>query len=521
LVSSFDESFSVTWHDPADAESIWAIDRIHFAQPVPPLGEDFFDVIVAASWRTRTTFANGYLFMKDFAPPPTPQEVLEQGAVNIWHGKYLPRVREICSRVRGRDYDSLTAAQIAALLPTIFDEAAEAFQYPTVVASQVMGPALALALFCERELGEDGPVLSATLLQGFANESAAAGAGLGELAEFAAGKPELAEALKAGRYDDVGSLPGGTEFLEKLHTFLDNYGWRADEWCLVHRPTWAEQPATPLMLIGRYLSDPRHSPALAHDRAVELRQTTAEAIEARLTDSNREQFQQMLAAAQAHVPISEERALWQLIAIGSVRVPLLALGRKLVDADVIENPDDVFYLRLAELQDVSSTPRSFEVEVGQRRETLERWQKLSPPDSIGRPLVIADRSPQSQVVHRYFFGTVAQPSDETLVRGSGASQGIARGRARVIHGLGEAGLLEQGEVLVCKTTAPPWTPLFAIAAAVVTDTGGILSHSAICAREYAIPCVVGTQVGTSTIPDGAMVTVDGTKGTVTIEASVL
>jgi rifampicin phosphotransferase len=71
---------------------------------------------------------------------------------------------------------------------------------------------------------------------------------------------------------------------------------------------------------------------------------------------------------------------------------------------------------------------------------------------------------------------------------------------------------------VCRTTAPPWTPLFAIAGAVVTDSGGVLSHSAICAREYAIPCVVATQVGTQVIVDGSTITVDGTKGTVLIEA---
>jgi pyruvate,water dikinase len=83
--------------------------------------------------------------------------------------------------------------------------------------------------------------------------------------------------------------------------------------------------------------------------------------------------------------------------------------------------------------------------------------------------------------------------------------------------LAEADRLEKGEVLICPSTAPPWTPLFAIAAAVVTDTGGILSHSAICAREYGIPCVAGTKVGTYRIPDGAIVTVDGGAGTVRIE----
>ena len=75
--------------------------------------------------------------------------------------------------------------------------------------------------------------------------------------------------------------------------------------------------------------------------------------------------------------------------------------------------------------------------------------------------------------------------------------------------------------MVCVTTAPPWTALFAIASAIVTDTGGALSHSAICAREFAIPCVVGTQLATTTIPDGATITVDGEAGTVDGEAGTV
>jgi pyruvate,water dikinase len=92
-----------------------------------------------------------------------------------------------------------------------------------------------------------------------------------------------------------------------------------------------------------------------------------------------------------------------------------------------------------------------------------------------------------------------------------------QGTARVLRDLSQADRLQPGDVLVCETTSAPWTPLFAIAGAVVTDSGGILSHSAICAREYGIPCVVGTQTATQRIPDGALLTIDGVKGTVYIQ----
>jgi pyruvate,water dikinase len=87
----------------------------------------------------------------------------------------------------------------------------------------------------------------------------------------------------------------------------------------------------------------------------------------------------------------------------------------------------------------------------------------------------------------------------------------------VVLSLDDSDRLALGEVLVCPATMPPWTPLFGIAAAVVTDHGGVLSHTAIVAREYQIPAVVGTKVGTSLIQDGQKITVDGGNGTVKLE----
>jgi pyruvate,water dikinase len=116
-----------------------------------------------------------------------------------------------------------------------------------------------------------------------------------------------------------------------------------------------------------------------------------------------------------------------------------------------------------------------------------------------------------------FFGTPPQPSDEPgVLRGNPGSPGVVRGCARVLRSLPEAAELREGEVLVAETTAPPWTPLFATAAAVVTDTGGILSHSAVVAREYRIPAVVGTGLATATIKSGQTIEVDGDAGIVRV-----
>ena len=108
-----------------------------------------------------------------------------------------------------------------------------------------------------------------------------------------------------------------------------------------------------------------------------------------------------------------------------------------------------------------------------------------------------------------------QPAGDVL-KGIAASPGYITGRVRVIYGADEFAQMRQGDILVARITTPAWTPLFALAAGVVTDVGGPLSHSSIVAREYRIPAVLGTGVATERLHTGQNVTVDGDAGTVTL-----
>src|SRR5438034_5174260 len=108
-----------------------------------------------------------------------------------------------------------------------------------------------------------------------------------------------------------------------------------------------------------------------------------------------------------------------------------------------------------------------------------------------------------------------QPEGDVL-KGIAASPGSITGPARVIAGLNEFDQMRQGDILVARITTPAWTPLFALAAGVVTDVGGPLSHSSIVAREYHIPPVLGTGMATGRLSSGQRVKVDGDAGTVTV-----
>jgi pyruvate,water dikinase len=178
--------------------------------------------------------------------------------------------------------------------------------------------------------------------------------------------------------------------------------------------------------------------------------------------------------------------------------------------------EDVFFLRLPEIVEVASGDVKFAPKQvsAMRRQDHERWGHLIPPRYLG----VAPPAAMVSLMSRFFGGIASTSTEASVINGMAASAGVARGTARVILDLSDAERLNTGDILVCPSTAPPWTPLFAVAGAVVADSGGVLSHTAICAREYAIPAVVSTIVATRQIPDGATVTVDGTKGIVRIEA---
>jgi pyruvate,water dikinase len=115
---------------------------------------------------------------------------------------------------------------------------------------------------------------------------------------------------------------------------------------------------------------------------------------------------------------------------------------------------------------------------------------------------------------RFFGGPPPAQDTPGLIRGNPGSAGTVRGPVKIVRILSEAGKLVPGDILVAVTTAPPWTPLFATVGAVVTDTGGVLSHCAVVAREYGIPAVVGTGSATNLLHDGQLVEVDGAQGIV-------
>jgi pyruvate,water dikinase len=207
-------------------------------------------------------------------------------------------------------------------------------------------------------------------------------------------------------------------------------------------------------------------------------------------------------AARAGLAFREDSHFYFTMPLPVLRRSLLELGGRLTAAGVLDAAADVFHLRLAELEaieDVTPLP-------GPRRAALaaavcQRAAKRA--ELTGVPLL----DPAAVFPRR--------DAGDALVSGTPASGGRATGPVKVIREPAEFANLVGGDVLVCPYTNPSWTPLFQRAAAVVVDSGGSASHAAIVAREYGVPAVMGTALGTTVLRDGQLVTVDGSTGRVT------
>jgi pyruvate,water dikinase len=254
--------------------------------------------------------------------------------------------------------------------------------------------------------------------------------------------------------------------------------------------------------------------------AAEREQAVAEA-RAKLADYPQPivtRFETLLKAAQIGAIVHEDHNFWiDQRLFYHVRRLILEFGRRFAQVGNLAAANDVFCLTRDELQNPRDVPMHGLVQA--RRAEMERFSRATPPPMVGTAPAF-EMTDGGSMVRALFKGELSPANtgngDANKVKGLPDSAGVVRGTARVIHSLTEVGKLQPGDVLVATSTEPPWTPLFATAAAIVTDTGGVLSHSAVVAREYRIPAVVGTGHATSTFHDGQWLEVDGDAGTVRV-----
>ena len=254
-------------------------------------------------------------------------------------------------------------------------------------------------------------------------------------------------------------------------------------------------------------------------------------IREQVPEQHRAQFDELLGEARLMYRIRDERGVFSDIwASGIARRAVLAGGRRLADAGRIEDTEhfiDAGFGEMVSLLSGSGGPSADELAARFEYRTSHTAKDAPevlgpppspPPDPSGLPPGEARVMRATGTALGELFGSSQAPHEEKLLRGLAASGGIYEGPARRVSGPSEFDRIVEGDVLVTESTSEAFNILLPLLGAIVTDSGGLLSHSAIVAREYGIPGVVGTREATERIPDGVMVRVDGNTGEVTVYA---
>ncbi|HEV8712040.1 MAG TPA: PEP-utilizing enzyme [Candidatus Binatia bacterium] len=563
------EDFPVSWENPDDTKLTWGLDN-HATEPMPPLSGSVATAILqgfntafgqlGVPIHLRYLFINGYPYATVVPSAAPPEAVMKTiGAVNrvapglikllmgrmtagmakqqldrlnpilgrldtYWQDELLPEIKQHLAYFKSCDLRGLSQEQLRAHFGASLKRAERVTE---LHASATFPSMIAVGLFDELycEVFEGATSLDAMrLLQGFDNQTLVGDRALWQLSRAALTMPGVRQTLAdCAATDIVPALEGsgeGRRFLADLRAYLNQYGQRSIE---IAEPSWIEDPTPVIEILKAYMTRPDTRPEAEQAWLVAEREKAVAEARSRLAGYPQPvvaRFETLLKAAQSGTGIKED-SHWSILPLFyQIRRLALEFGRRLAEAGTLETVDDVFYLTSDELLDGDSgvIPPVPE-RVKERRAELERFRHMTPPPMLGTmPHFVPDDSgPFSQLRKK---GDLAiwsgNGSDAQGLQGTPGSAGMVRGIARVVHSLAEAGKLQPGDVLVTKMTMPPWTPLFATAVAVVTDTGGVLSHAAIVAREYHIPAVVGTGRATKTFHDGQLLEVDGTAGVVRV-----
>jgi len=546
-------SFPVTWNTQEERDFTWVWDDVHTPIPNTPLTSAF-----SSEWSRprpgevspptppanpalpRRRFINGYAYSPKPPQPDSPSEqpsiasTIERlsGAKNKWDTELLPKLQENLEKLRNIDLEVVPPNHLPDTLSNFSNTHREHWQIHMQAVGPIFQSTGVLSSLYSQLTGSDNPIAPYELLQGFHNKSLETDQALQALANKARSNSRVLEIISSNQ--DVTDLitelrdsPESSDYMALVDEFLHSYGFRSSSLDLSIK-TWQEDPSFIFLTIKNLLNSPE-SRNNTHQALAEKREATVADLKVKLdaNDSHYDLFFSVLKICQDIWPIREDHAFYIEQATGSqMRRMALKCGTVLVEKGLISDSHDIFYLDLDEIREalkVSSNDipvKKYQENIVERQESSQHFLTVTPPQYLGHPPtaeLLQEKVEATKFIPHY-VESVEDQSTTNVLRGIGASAGIYRGIARVVLSTEDFAKVQPGDILVCKSTTPPWTPLFATIGGLVTDAGGILSHGAIVAREYSLPAVMATKQATSRISDGDILLVDGTTGMVQIEA---
>ena len=316
---------------------------------------------------------------------------------------------------------------------------------------------------------------------------------------------ERTESEGDGFLDELATLAGGRQARDAIAAYLDKYGMRCVGEIDITRPRWSERPTTLVpMILGNLKNFEPGAGARRFEQGRQAARQKEHEILERLRalpdgEAKAEQVKRKIDRVRTFIGYREYPKYTKVSRYFVYKQALLEEAERLVQARVLGDKEDIFYLTFQELHDVVRTSQVDDALIRRRKDACRSYHALTPPRVITSDgEVIAGAYRRDGVPAGALVGTPV-------------SAGTVEGRARVLRDMAKADL-EAGDILVTTYTDPSWTPLFVAIKGLVTEVGGLMAHGAVIAREYGVPAVVGVEHATRLIRDGQRIRVHGTAG---------
>jgi phosphohistidine swiveling domain-containing protein len=564
------DDFAIDWTSDLEKRLFWVFDDLHCPHPLSPMFYEIggwwltcdhmfrrFGTPFAVDWVTKNV--NGYLYTAAVpADPEMKVDAMEYGnrygarvPLDDWYGqnigKYLDAVlptygehfadwwrdRLVPEMQRNFVYleeqldrqDEMTLMELACVFEDAIDIHDRHWKIHWMLNFAQLSATLNLRAVMQRIRGSVDEALLGRLQNSASDRNWDSIKALWEMKEEAKADSDLSAAFDRSTPADViqnlESTDRGRRFIaQRVTPYQKEFGWHAVWSHEFIFPSVYEEMEPVIQLVRGYIETDYDYPSTMGALKADI-DAAAEEVLAGLSGAD---LGEMRAANETNMrmaPLTPDHHFYiDQGANAHVRLVLVAIGKKLVDAGAVDRPDDVMLLRYNELR-VAMADRAMDVRsiVNQRKAEREAAYKLKPRAWIGT-------ATQTQLDFPYLVNwgfpekfqqsrTNALP-DSGDVKGIGGSPGIVEGIARVVLREEQFDTVRKGDVLVCHMTNPAWVVLFTKIAGLVTNAGGMTGHPAVLSREFGIPAVVGTQDATEKIRNGDRIRVDGNTGTVEI-----
>ena len=567
-----DETFPVEWSSETEKLLFWVYDDLHCPQPLSPMYEDIggwwlscdhmfrrFGTPFATDWIAKNV--NGYLYTAaipaeagikagaqeygyaiDAVVPEDPDYAAKIGTylgavlptyglefANWWRDRLVPEMDHNFAYLEGMldRQAELGLMDLACLLEDAIDVHDRHWKIHWMLNFAQLSATLNLRAVMEKTHGKIDDQLLGRLQNSARDRNWDSIQALWKMKEEAQADPVLAPLFRADTAGEIiralqGSERGRQFIAERVEPYQKEYGWHAVWSHEFIFPTVREHMEPVIELVRGYIQTNYDYPTTIAALAADIDAAAKEILEG----LEGEALEEMRAANEINLrmaPLTPDHHFYiDQGANARVRHVLIAIGRKLVEAGHLDEPDDVIYFRYNELRVFMGNPAGMDgrVIVAERKAAREKAYTFRPREWVGTVTATQLAFPY---LNLWGFPEKFLRKESAVagqVNGIGASPGVVEGVARVVVHEDQFDDVRAGDILVCQMTNPAWVVLFTKIVGLVTDAGGTASHPAVLSREFGIPAVVGTSVATAQIKDGDRVRVNGNTGLVEILANV-